>query len=420
MSKITSPMMLDTTGQAISTSMEELVTAQKRTNALLHVLANDKISTVSADMQAVRRLVQNEEIKNFFSIGDRFNVKWTNTSGTEFDKPFHIAHFGTAELTDGVTSPAMYLQSHWCTEDAVQFSHPRAFFAVTSDEYPEGLPAGTYKVSFAEGQSNIVKDTTIQFTTAQVVPVGGSITMQNVAIWGTAPASGYRITTWKANGIDVLDENIVPVINGDEADGVVDLGGLYLTKRNGNLNCIQEVCYGCNRWDISAYRQYLNSDAVAGKWWTKQDKWDIRPSQYNTVNGFMKGLPEEFLEVVKPVKVKTYLNTCIEDGSAVETWDRFFLPSLHQMHINVQVADEGETWDYWKQVLQSSTPAVWYKDNPLLMQYSGPSATSGQYCFFRSAFRNYACNVWSVTPSGYVSDNAAFGAFRCVPACVIG
>lgn len=420
MSKITSPMMLDTTGQAISTSMEELVTAQKRTNALLHVLANDKISTISADMQAVRRLVQNEEIKNFFSIGDRFNVKWTGTSGTEYDKPFHIAHFGTAELTDGVESPAMYLQSHWCTEDAVQFSHPRAFFAVTAEEYPEGLPAGTYKVSFAEGQAYIVKGTTIQFTTTQVVPAGGSLTIQNIAIWGNTPASGYRITSWAANGIDVLDESLVPIIDGEDAEGVVDLGSLYLVKRNGNLNCVQEICYGCNRWDISAYRQYLNSDAEKGKWWTKQDKWDIRPNQYSTVDGYMKGLPEEFLEVVKPAKVKTYLNIAAEDGSAVETWDRFFLPSLHQMHISSQVADEGETWDYWKQVLQSSTPVAIGKNNPLLMQYIGPSATSGQYCYFRSAYRTNAISVWSVYPSGLVTANNASNAFRCVPACVIG
>ena len=85
---------------------------------------------------------------------------------------------------------------------------------------------------------------------------------------------------------------------------------------------------GYNRWSHSAIRQWLNSDADAGEWWTSQHIGDTAPAQATTTDGFMKGLDEDFLNVVQPVKVTTATNTVTDGGVIDITYDRFFLPSL--------------------------------------------------------------------------------------------
>ena len=49
--------------------------------------------------------------------------------------------------------------------------------------------------------------------------------------------------------------------------------------------------YGCNRWDWSAIRQWLNSAAAPGEWWTAQHEYDAAPAYAATLAGFMADLP---------------------------------------------------------------------------------------------------------------------------------
>lgn len=84
--------------------------------------------------------------------------------------------------------------------------------------------------------------------------------------------------------------------------------------------------YGCNRWDWSSIRQWLNSAAAPGEWWTAQHEYDAAPAYAATLAGFMADLPADFLSAVAPARLVTALPNA-DGGGGVETVDRFWLPS---------------------------------------------------------------------------------------------
>ena len=126
--------------------------------------------------------------------------------------------------------------------------------------------------------------------------------------------SNWKATSYAADGIATIET--VAVTSG--SDGT-DLGTMQHTTRNGNLNSMQESAYGWNRWKYSAARQWLNSTQPKGKWWTKQDDWDIAPSQLATKDGFLCGMPADMLAALKTVKVTTLANT-VNDGGVLCTY----------------------------------------------------------------------------------------------------
>lgn len=194
---------------------------------------------------------------------------------------------------------------------------------------------------------------------------------------------------------------------------------------DGKLNDLERVAYGWNRWSKSAIRQYLNSTATKGKWWKPQSKYDRPPERLTTMNGFLAGYPEDFLKVIKNVKVRTLLNTVCDgsEGSYEDTYDKIFLPSLEQEYITPQTAGiEGDVWEYWKKATERTEPTKWwkaYEEGGHPITYGIDGKTTAQTVRFRSAGRNTSGSTWSVGTSGIVSAYYAAGALRFAPACVI-
>lgn len=89
---------------------------------------------------------------------------------------------------------------------------------------------------------------------------------------------------------------------------------------------VNRAQYGCNRWDWSSIRQWLNSAAAPGEWWTAQHEYDAAPAYAATLAGFMADLPADFLSAVAPARLTTALSNA-DGGGSVETVDRFWLPS---------------------------------------------------------------------------------------------
>ena len=73
--------------------------------------------------------------------------------------------------------------------------------------------------------------------------------------------------------------------------------------------------YGCNRWDWSAIRQWMNSAAAPGEWWTAQHEYDAAPAYAATLAGFMADLPADFLSAVAPARLVTALPNADGGGS---------------------------------------------------------------------------------------------------------
>ena len=190
-----------------------------------------------------------------------------------------------------------------------------------------------------------------------------------------------------------------------------------------NLNGIQQMVYGDNCYATSAIRQYLNSDKPKGEWWTAQTKWDIAPDQLNQTDGYLCGIDPELLAVLQPVKVVTYCNTVTATGQKQVkdiTYDKVTLISLEQMYTKPQVAGEGETHEYYKELNGTDTEFRWWNRYEILKTFAVESPTKSQFVRLRSANRSNAYNTWYVTSGGSVSNDNVSYAFKSVPLMFIG
>ena len=375
---------------------EALLEKLDKQNGLLEVMAASALSSLSSDWAGLARLADSGLFGEAYGIGDQFVDTWKDKAANqEYTYPLQLNHIANVELQDGETlENRPFLQAHYAHPFGVQFSHQRAFL-----KCPDGLSAGTYYFTIESSWGNNVSaGDIVSFTTTQAVPAGGRIS----GCYGAPDQakSSWRIYTHSADGKTVL-ETLVPTFT---ASGT-SLGTQKLNQRNGNLNSTQEMAYGWNRWKTSAIRQYLNSAAGVGSWWTAQDEWDIAPTELTTKQGFLSGWDDDFIEAIKAVKVVTYPNTVQDDtgGNTPDiTYDKVFLPSLEQMYCVPQKSGEGEYHEYWKRRSGATAPLAQYGTYPNMITYAVENHASAQYVRLRSANRGNASYPWYVTSSGNV------------------
>ena len=415
MSTITNePILLDSTGRAILEQMN-------RQNSYLAMLAEGKRSDIYSSMSQISSIVRGNNVDNnkkIFPIGDQIIVPWKdmddsshNTDETAYQVALNIVHHGEVTLETGEVVPGMFIQWHHCSPYGVQFSHQQAFL-----NCPDGLAAGTYYVTLASNWgNNAVANTNWSFTLTKAVPAGGRLSgfegmpdqatsAWKVKSWSTPADAEPLETVSVTSGATGTHLGMMPYTDPDEATG---------------LNCMQSVAYGHNRWDTSALRQYLNASGTG--WWSSKEDYDIRPDQH-AKHGFMSGFNDDFLNAIKPVRVTTALNTV--EGyteTTVDTFDRFFLPSIEQMNVVPQLSGaEGEYWAYWRRRLGVSAPVAQWGTYPNLITTAINAKTSPQYVRLRSANRGNSYNTWSVFTSGYVNCyGTASNASRFSPVCVV-
>ena len=166
--------------------------------------------------------------------------------------------------------------------------------------------------------------------------------------------------------------------------------------------------YGCNRWDWSAIRQWLNSAAAPGEWWTAQHEYDAAPAYAATLAGFMADLPADFLSAVAPARLTTALSNA-DGGGSVETVDRFWLPSRTEIFgaLDGGIAEGVQMAKYI-----DATDADRIK-------YNSAGTASGWE--FRSPNRSNSYNISNVSANGTWQDLTWSSAWSggIVPACII-
>ena len=145
----------------------------------------------------------------------------------------------------------------------------------------------------------------------------------------------------------------------------------------------------------------------------------MKPDQADTLPGFLSGFSDDFKNALSRVKVVTYGNNVTDDGSAVVTYDKIFLPSLQEIYCSPQVSGEGSYWPYWKERTGAKTPQALWQTYPLRITRDLAQRTVGRYVRLRSAIRGYGGNAFGVYSSGYVGRWTAIGAGRSAPACKI-
>ena len=405
MSAITKPILTDETGLRIATAVERIAVAQAPIDI--------------TDFEQIRQIVQLGLAQQYFKIGDQIIVPWSDGSHT-YDMPFDVVDFGPCVDEDGVThNNAMWLQSHYALP-GVQFSGNNAFYVPTAE-----MAIGTYGFTIGNNWgSNCVAGKKYEFTTTKKIPANGQLvlgtaTSNTSGLPDTNPAN-WRVRTF-ANGAQATPDEILELTEVESFSGT-DLGTLSSSTKfaTSGINNMQRAAYGYNRWSVSAMRQWLNSSAGAGEWWTQKYAHDHRPDQLASMQGFEAGLPAGFLSIVQPVKMTTALNTVSDPdiGASEDTVDRFFLASLQQESCAPQVADiEGTAWQYWIDRL-GKTQAQ-YETLPAHIRYMISNHAAAQSGRLRSASRGFATYTWIVTSSGNVYTYGATYALCPAPACVI-
>lgn len=380
---------------------------------LLKQIATVQTGTVDvSSWTKIRNLRKSGLAEKVLTVGDIIDDTWTDVAAPkEYPYQWHVADFQPIELQNGDTEASMLVQAHWAHPFGVQFSHQRAFLAC-----PDGLPVGSYYFTIESAWGNNVKAGDIVcFKTTKVVPAGGRVS----GCYGAPDQAkaNWRIYTHSADGKTQI-ETITPTFT--KTDSATNLGTQHLNKREGNLNSTQEMAYGWNRWKTSALRQYLNSEAAKGAWWTAQDEWDVAPDQLKDKAGFLSGCSADFLSALQIVKVTTFANTVNDGGGEDTTYDRVFIPSMEQMYCAPQIKGEGTYLEYWKQRSGATAPLAQWGTYPNIITYAVENHTSPQDIRLRSALRGSATNTWCVTSSGNVSNyKHASSAYRFAPLVVI-
>lgn len=407
--EVVEPIYLDETAKDNGRKLDQMTAALLGMSSSLGVIARAQTGVVEEmDYNGIKAVVAAGNAPAVFPVGTQLVNTYTAKDGKAYDCPWDVVKTDDiAEGEAGTTAPAMVLQMHYASLEDIQFSAYQAFFVV-----PEaGLVAGTYNVKMGlDWGTNVKNGTVYQFTLTKNAPAGARLTgFYNAP--DTAPTS-WKVYVYK----DQNKSELLETCNVSAGSAGTNLG-TFLAKPNGNLNSLHSVGYGDNRWHKSAYRQYLNSDKPAKEWWTPQDEWDMKPDQADTVPGFLAGFSDDFKAALTRVKVVTYGNTVTDDGSAVVTYDKIFLPSLQEIYCSPQVSGEGTYWPYWKERTGAKTPQALWQTYPLRITRDLAQRTVGRNVRLRSAHRGYGGNALYVGSSGYVGGWRAVSAYRCAPAC---
>lgn len=291
-------------------------------------------------------------------------------------------------------------------QKAVQYDATEAFYYAEQE-----LAAGTYNITIAN-QAWYTADNgkTFQFTLATAVPVGGQLVFDmtyNATLEGKSVKSYANKTTTTALETVTLTE-------GSE--------GTSLGTTNGsspNVNHMHRAIFGSNNYAQSAVRQWLNSAAVAGSVWTPTNVFDRPASWATSYNGFMHGLPADFLAVVQPAVLACRTNSLFEveslDGTA------FAINQLYSLKVDkFFLLSRPEIFGDWD--------SASYKDGTQLEYYNGLTATerikrdaagTARFAWLRSPYPSIANLARIVFSSGGVNHTTAYNGYGVAPACII-
>ena len=355
--------------------------------------------------------VMNKTAQAIYPVGTQLTDVWAESAGgTQYETPWDVVNYDT--------SGNCYLKWHYAYPTGVPFDEPEAIY------YASGtLAAGTYYIGIgADYGTGWSTSKHIQITTHVAMNSGDQIVISLGANNATDPTNGRTWNMYAAGSTTSKDSGTTS--NGTSGTSLGSTSATGVGYTSGNVNSPQRAVYGYGRWAQSAVRQWLNSSAAAGSWWSVKNPWDRPPAVAATLRGFLAGFSESFTNILQPVDVVTAINTVEGSASTTETTsDKIFLPSLQEMYITPQLANvEGVDWEYFQQLAINSGLTGKFAQGgtyPLLITYNLANTTSPVYVWLRSASRGYANGAWHVYSSGYVGGTSAGTAFRGCPACKI-
>ena len=308
-------------------------------NTLLASIVQKEINNQSASYTPnswsnINSMIDLGIAKTNIYIGDQFVCNRGNTE-IVWDTIGHNCEQLTDSKYTGRDNMTLYM--HNLFPDEMQFGARQAFYATDT-----GLTAGVYNI-FIESQPWYTADQNkyAQFELLQDLPAGGQIVFTH---GNTTTMFGKTLRTYSScNSTTAIETAII-----SEGDNGTNLGALKDVLQD-SINTVHRSFWGSSNYKESAIRQWLNSKATAGNVWKSQTKFDRPPSWAATANGFMYGMDEDFLSVVKTTHIKVARNIVSEGGGVDEMDDKFFLLSTPQIYggLTVSGVDEGQIYPYF-------------------------------------------------------------------------
>lgn len=299
----------------------------------------------------IQQIVRAGNASSYFTVGDEISVAcpWTDpSSNTEYNWVWVVADIGTAykESDPSTAVPAMTLIAKYLTPSTYMFDNAENVVATE-----ETAVDGVYYYGY-----NGSTYTKLSLNTGDPIPYGDYTTV-------------YKNSVNMASGYDVQ--------------------------------------YGYNNWGLSNIRQWLNSSAGAGAWFTPSHVGDTAPS-YSSQAGFLSGFSAEFQSVLTPTRSGVRANTVTDGGTTYYTYDKMFLPSMYEVKLDTSLTDEGPVFALYANA--GNTERIKYQLN---------NQSSANAWLLRSAFRNFANVEYRVKSSGSAGYSSADGDACVAPACRI-
>lgn len=182
------------------------------------------------------------------------------------------------------------------------------------------------------------------------------------------------------------------------------LESLMFDNKEPNNSDSSRKSYGNNRYLYSNIRQWLNSSAAAGSWYSNQHSADAAPDYATTKAGFMSYFDSDFLAVIGKTKIKT-VKASVDGGSYEEMANEYFyLPSTTEVGLaNENNIAEGTLFPYFD------------SNDKRIKQYSG----SNKWWWLRTPYSGYSYYVRGVYTDGSLYSNVACYSGGVAPACNI-
>lgn len=393
---------LNITAEQTETGATISVTDRTGTTTELHL---DTLMSIKS-WQDVRNAVRLGLGAKLFPIGYEFTTLDSDTGVMlEWAVRAHDHHTpANKHLTHSMTIELKHLYSN--TDGSyvrMEFDAAEAF-AYAWDE----MPPGTYNFTVEGSTYAADNGKTFQFTLTQAVPANGQIWL-NVAR-NKSVTTGTAETYTDAKALDYIES--VTITEGNEGTALGTTDGY-------DLNHPHRYISGSNNYAQSAIRQWLNSNESVGNVWQQATCFDVAPSWIEELNGFMHGLPEDFLEVVTPAIIPCRTNSVCESESLDGT--QFNTDELYELEDKFFILSRGEIYgSYDNDELQDGTLLNYYDGLTNAEKKKFDKTGVARSAWLRSPLPTIAYIERVVySSSGGISNYGASGTRGVAPACII-
>lgn len=218
---------------------------------------------------------------------------------------------------------------------------------------------------------------------------------------------------YPANSVTLITERIISL-------------KCFDAKESGNSDSNRKS-YGNNRWIYANIRQWLNSQAAAGQWYSAQHGQDAPPSnanvwdnynEYQQEAGFLAGFSANFLAALLTT-TRTVGKAQVDGGGTESCTDKIFLATCTEVGLSGDVTAGSKLAIFSNDASRQAKPTA---EAVSKSEYTNSSlnANSPWYWWLADAYASYSYNVRLVAPSGALGWNGAYVGYGGVrPLCNI-